>query len=66
MADSTKESGLKTIWKAWAFISGTMAESTRGITKVTKNMGMGSTSGLISADMKATGLRANSMGWGPM
>ncbi len=46
---------------AWVFTSGTMAETMRENTKMTRSMAMASTSGLMAASTTGGGTKASSM-----
>lgn len=61
MAGAMKESGLRTIWKAWVSTFGTMVVCTKVSTKTIKNMDSVSIPGLIRDVTKDTGTRENNM-----
>jgi len=48
MEDSFKENGLTTIWKAWVCIPGLMVDAIWANTKMTRNMDMEYTNGLMA------------------
>jgi hypothetical protein len=66
MADDMKASGLKTIWKEWAFTSGTTAACTKVSTRMTKNMASAFIHGQTVVAMRATGSRASSTASAPI
>jgi len=59
-AASTKESGLTTIWKVWAFTYGTTEGCTADSTRTIKNMASEFILGPTSAATKVFGTRASS------
>jgi hypothetical protein len=61
MEDNTKESGSIITWKASVSTHGKMAEDTKENTKMTRNMDMEFTLGLIVDSIKDGGSKGNSM-----
>lgn len=60
MEESMRVNGWTTIWMEWVCTPGKMADNTEASTKMTRNMAMGSTLGLMVGHMLATGAEANS------
>ncbi len=56
-----RASGLKTTWRALAYIFGTMAVFTKASTKMIRNMDSEFTRGLMAAVTRAIGTGASSM-----
>jgi hypothetical protein len=61
MADNTKVNGLITIWKAWVFILGLMAEGMKVSIRMIKNTGLVSIYGQTKDNIKVNGLGVNNM-----